>query len=94
MVRNGLFVVLDGSSLVETGGHSLADAFGALPNFCPFDNLMRYLNTSASGVGKFLGMLNWFVPIAEMVVVLEIWGTAIVIWYLASIALRWVKAIE
>lgn len=40
-----------------------------------------------------LGWLNWFVPIGPAITVLEVWLVAIGLFYLYSIALRWLKAI-
>lgn len=41
-----------------------------------------------------LGWLNWFFPVHEALVMTAAWLGAIVLWYLATIVLRWVKAIE
>lgn len=41
----------------------------------------------------FLGYLNWFVPVGEMVVIGGAWLTAIGLYYLYSIIARWVKLI-
>lgn len=41
-----------------------------------------------------LSTLNWIVPIDNFIVIGEAWLTAVTIFYLYSIILRWVKAIE
>lgn len=41
-----------------------------------------------------LAWLNWFIPVGRMVEVTAAWCTAIALYYLASIMLRWVKAIQ
>lgn len=41
-----------------------------------------------------LAYLNWFVPVSEIAIVLTAWGVAIGIFYLYSIILRWIKAIQ
>lgn len=41
-----------------------------------------------------LGYLNYFVPVSEMIVILESWLAAIAIFYIYQIALRWIKMIE
>lgn len=42
----------------------------------------------------FLGYLNWFVPVGEMLVVGTAWLTAIGLYYLYSVIARWVKLIS
>lgn len=40
-----------------------------------------------------LGYLNYFVPVSEMVVILESWVAAIAIFYIYQLILRWIKLI-
>lgn len=42
----------------------------------------------------YLGYLNWFVPIGDMVAIGTAWLVAVGLFYFYSIVLRWVKAIE
>ena len=49
-----------------------------------------YLQTIPE-VEKYLGMVNWFIPIFSLT---EVWLIAIVIYYIVQIALRWIKVIE
>ena len=42
----------------------------------------------------YIGWLAWFLPIHQMLVVMYAWIGAIAVYYLASIMLRWVKAIQ
>lgn len=49
---------------------------------------------SNSEVNEFLGTLNWFIPMDLIVAELELWLTAVVIFYMYQIVLRWVRAIE
>lgn len=41
----------------------------------------------------YLSYLNWFVPVGAFITILETWLSAILIFYLYSIILRWIKAI-
>lgn len=41
-----------------------------------------------------LGWLSWFFPVHDALALTAKWIAAIALYYLASIALRWVKAIE
>jgi len=59
-----------------------------LPN-SPF----TYLEQS-SVISKYLGSINYFIPISYMVSVLQAWCLAIGIFYVWQLALRWAKAIE
>ena len=65
-----------------------------LPDFCPFSDFVSYLNDATSGFGGFLSNLNWFIPIADMIVILELWGLAIGVWYAATTVLRSINAIQ
>ncbi len=42
----------------------------------------------------FLGYLNYFVPVAQIIAVTQLWVTAVGLFYLVQLALRWVKMIE
>ena len=42
----------------------------------------------------YLGWLNWFVPVGQIIAVGEAWLFAIGLFYMYSIVLRWIKAIE
>lgn len=42
----------------------------------------------------FLQYLNWFIPIGTFILIGEAWLVAIGIFYLYSIILRWIRAIE
>lgn len=41
----------------------------------------------------YLGYLNWFIPIADLVIIGGVWLGAIALFYIYSIAMRWVKMI-
>lgn len=42
----------------------------------------------------FLGYLNWIVPISDFISLLSIWCAAVSIFYIASVLLRFAKAIQ
>lgn len=42
---------------------------------------------------EYLGWLNWFVPVQEILVVMGVWLVSIAAFYLYSILLRWVKVL-
>lgn len=43
---------------------------------------------------KWLGMVNWFVPVYSFVGILEGWLVCIAIYYVYQVVLRWLNAIE
>lgn len=64
------------------------------------DALVEVLPTSpfADFVSDFaglpwLGVLNWFFPVRECLIVMAAWLGAITLFYLYSIVMRWVKMI-
>lgn len=77
-------ISMDLSSLWDLFAGFLGDILPTSP-FRPF--LDRFSDI------PYLGYLNWFVPIKEMLVVMLAWVTAVGLFYLYSIVLRWVKVI-
>lgn len=47
-----------------------------------------------SQFGDWLGYLNWFVPVYSWVGLTSAWLTALGLWYVVAIFLRWLRAIE
>ncbi|MCI5905459.1 MAG: hypothetical protein MRZ61_10010 [Oscillospiraceae bacterium] len=45
-------------------------------------------------IQKYLGWVNWFIPIQSIVAVYEVWLVCILIYYMVQAILRWVKVIE
>lgn len=41
----------------------------------------------------FLGYINWFLPVSEMLAVASLWLAAITVYYIYSVIARWVKLI-
>lgn len=46
------------------------------------------------GTIPYLDVLNWFLPVSEMLAVGQAWLVAITAFYIISLVLRWIKAIE
>ena len=42
----------------------------------------------------FLNYLNWFVPVKDILIVMATYLTAVGLYYVYSIVLRWIKALE
>ena len=45
-------------------------------------------------VTDIIGYVNYFIPIGSMVKILTAWGACILLWYVSSLLMRWIKAIE
>ncbi len=48
---------------------------------------------SNADVNEFMGGLNWIIPLDKIVAELELWLTAVVVFYAYQIILRWIRAI-
>lgn len=42
----------------------------------------------------YLGYINWFIPVGRFITIGTVWLGAITIYYMLSILLRWLKAID
>lgn len=45
-------------------------------------------------VEKYLGYINYFVPVSAMILILEVWLTGVGIYLISQVVLRWAKVIE
>ena len=63
---------------------------GVLPD-SPFQFLQELSN---SPVAQWLRWLNWFIPINLFIGIFQAWLSAIAIYYVYQMVLRWAKAIE
>lgn len=54
----------------------------------PFQQFLENINI------PYLDTLNWVLPFGFMVTVLGYWLAAIIVYYVVSIGLRWVKAVQ
>jgi hypothetical protein len=70
---------------------TLKDTIAKFINLLPSSPFQSIDNTDIS---PFLGYLNWIVPISEMVAILELYVTAIGIYYIYMCILRWIKVIS
>lgn len=83
----GNFIIEILNYIIKALGGLLSIIFGILPP-SPF----QILNNSV--ITEYLPYINYFVPISEVVVILQVWVTAIGVYYIYQIVLRWIKAIE
>lgn len=52
-----------------------------------------YLQADAE-IKKYLGYVNWFIPIYSIISVLETWLVCVLLWYVVQVILRWLKVTE
>lgn len=88
---NGIFLVSvsdignDLLTWIENKGQFLC---GFLPR-SPFRNVIDKM-----GNIPYIDAISWFVPIDEIILLLMYWTTAIGLFYVYMIVLRWVKALD
>lgn len=73
--------------LSETVQNALEWVVNLLPD-SPFKML------STTPIAKYLKYINWIIPIDFMINVLTLWLVAIAAYYVWSVVLRWIKAID
>lgn len=56
--------------------------------YSPFQGFISYLSSV-----PYLGYINWFIPMGSIINITAAWTTSISLYYLYSIAMRWIKAI-
>ena len=74
-------------NMIDGLGEALQNFLDKLPD-SPF-NLI-----SNDAVVEYMGYLNWIVPVSEIVAILQLWITAILIYYTYVVILRWIRAIQ
>ena len=47
-----------------------------------------------SEISKYMSYVNWFVPVYTFIGMMEVWLTAVVIYYVVQVILRWAKIVE
>ena len=86
MIANSIINVLN--KIISVLGSSIAGIMSLLPD-SPFNNI-----TSNSFFGSISGYVNYFLPVNTILIIFTSWLTAISIYYLSMIILRWIKVIE
>ena len=73
-------------------GNTISDLWEKLVDFLPTSPIVFI--QSIPEIEKYLGMLNWFIPIYTLIAMTEAWLTVIVTYYIIQAILRWGKIIE
>lgn len=71
---------------------SIMDVIISVLPTSPFKGVIKGMESEE--VQQILSYLNWFVPIKDIVAILTGWLTAIGLYYIYVIVLRWIKAIK
>lgn len=71
-------------SWLESG---LSSVLNLLPD-SPFSGLASEVSSL-----PYIGWLNWFIPVGAIVTTFGIWVSAVLVLYVGSIVLRWVKVL-
>ena len=69
----------------------LAQVLSWVVNLLPNSPFTAISNTP---IAPYLGFINWFIPFDFVITTLTLWLSAIAIYYVYSVILRWVKAVE
>ena len=72
------------NSIWNSFGDKIANILPTSP-FTPIVEWVRGL--------PYLSFVNWFVPVGEMLQLLGVWLSAIAVYYLAMVVLRWLKVV-
>ncbi|ACL75923.1 hypothetical protein [Ruminiclostridium cellulolyticum] len=78
-------------AILEKLGSLLMSALTWVVQFLP-DSPFQLINNS--DVQSFMGTLNWILPIGQMVAELQLWISAVAVYYIYQIVLRWIRAID
>lgn len=65
---------------------------GAILELLPTSPFTEHINNL--GRLPYLGYINWFIPIGTFLKIGTGWLVAVGLFYLASVVLRWIKAIQ
>lgn len=76
--------------LVLVGG-ALNLVLSLLPN-SPFKGIISWVN--GLGIKEYLQYLAWLIPIKIILEITVLWVSAIAVYYIYSIIMRWIKMIE
>lgn len=53
-----------------------------------------FANVNINFLNPILGNINWFIPLDRIIITLTIWGTAVLIYYLYTVIMRFTKVID
>lgn len=83
------FIIFMMNSIISFIAGVINSIFSLLP-----DSPFNINNIETSVIVDYLSYLNWILPIDKIIIITLSWITAISVYYVYQIILRWIKAIE
>lgn len=80
--------------MIETIGNFLYNILDAVGSILPRDPFLQFFSIPDAVIYKYLGIINWFIPVTFIVSTFEAFLIAYGSYILISAILRWIKAIE
>jgi len=74
-------------NIIDGLGEALEWVIDLLP-----DSPFNLIDNSA--ISDYLGAFNWIVPMDQIIAILQLWVSAILVYYAWVVVLRWIKAID
>lgn len=80
--------------MIETIGNFLYNILDAVGSVLPRDPFLQFFQTPDAVVYKYLGFINWLIPVNFIAGTFEAFLIAYGTYILISTILRWIKAID
>ena len=80
--------------MIQTIGNFLYNILDAIGNILPRDPFLQFFTMPDAVVYKYLGIINWIIPVSFIVSTFEAFLVAYGSYIIISAILRWVKAID
>lgn len=80
--------------MIETIGNFLYNILDAVGQVLPRDPFLQFFAIPDAVIYKYLGIINWFIPVSFILGTFEAFLVAYGTYILISSVLRWIKAIE
>lgn len=80
--------------MIETIGNFIYNILDAVGNILPRDPFLQFFEMPDAVVYKYLGIINWLIPVTFIVSTFEAFLIAYGSYLLISAILRWIKAIS
>lgn len=85
----GDFIINIINFIISIFGKTLTFVLSVLPS-SPFSSL----NSFSSSISEYLGSLGWLIPFSSIILLLQTWTSAILIYYVYQIVMRYIKVIS
>lgn len=79
------------SGFMEWLSNTIQSVLGSIISLLPTSPFREFINNFDTP--EYLGWLNWFFPVQQVITIMGVWLISIALFYLYSIIMRWVKVI-